>query len=158
MSRGFSPETKIQYIYREILHEAKPSAIFCDIERGNHPEWNIPHIPRAGQRPLAAPARGMCGIFHKGWFPSSISHGNVLNITRFLILTILYCVYYLMIQNTMLLPGTAICPKTWKMFPKTWKRYPKTWKRYPKTWKMCSKLEKCVQNLKKCVQNMKKCV
>ena len=35
-----------------------------------------PTHPKGRQRPLAAPARGMCGIFHEGCFPSLISQGN----------------------------------------------------------------------------------
>ena len=75
--RGATAPRKIYRLISKILHEAKPSVIFYDIERGNHPEWNIPHIPRG--RLLAEREkrpRGMCGIFHEGWFPSSISLGN----------------------------------------------------------------------------------
>ena len=35
-----------------------------------------PTHPKGRQRPLAAPARGMCGIFHEGCFPSLILQGN----------------------------------------------------------------------------------
>ena len=61
-------------VYQQNIPRASPEGYFDDIKRGNHPEWNIPHIPRG--RLLAEREkrpRGMCGIFHEGWFPSLIS-------------------------------------------------------------------------------------
>ena len=77
----------------------------CDISRyqtRKSSRVKYPTHPEGRLRPLAAPARGMCGIFHEGWFPSLISLGSGVNITRSSVLTVLYCLYYVRLQDIML--------------------------------------------------------
>ena len=57
-------------VYQQNIPRASPEGYFADIKRGNHPEWNIPYIPRGLS---SRGTREAAPIFHEGWFPSLIS-------------------------------------------------------------------------------------
>ena len=68
----------------------------CNISRywmRESSQMKYPTHPEGRLRPLAAPARGMCWIFHEGWFPNPISQGNGGNIARFSASRGVYCLY-----------------------------------------------------------------
>ena len=82
--------------YRWISGNITRGEAECNISRywmRESSRMKYPTHPEGRLRPLAAPARGMCWIFHEGWFPNPISQGNGGNIARFSASRGVYCLY-----------------------------------------------------------------
>ena len=93
VTRGAASSDKIPLEYRSILHEATAECNILRYWMKESSRMKYPTHPEGRIRPLAAPAWGMCWIFHEGWFLNPISQGNGGNITRFSVSPSEYCVY-----------------------------------------------------------------
>ena len=93
VTRGAASSDKIPLEYRSILHEATAECNILRYWMKESSRMKYPTHPEGRLRPLAAPARGMCWIFHEGWFPNPISQGNGGNIARFSASRGVYCLY-----------------------------------------------------------------
>ena len=111
-----------------------------------------PTHPKGRQRPLAAPARGMCGIFHEGCFPSLISQGNGVILRVFLYWLVYFTCICRIDEKLVTLRKFILNPRKApeRLGHKDWEDFANK-----KFWSPVHKLKKCAKKLKSVSKNKK---